>query len=448
LFIWDRNPQVNDTENGGKGDNVFKDTPGYCDNTTPDGSLLTSGYYKMYSVCNMGNSKDNIEVFHDEANPMECCVENGDNQLPGQWMTIPQGGYTVGDTFVAVDLLNIDADKTTMCPDGVERSNRDLWENGMDEIYGFRYPDGIKEVKKLDPTYAEAMITGWYRLVDWMAHSNPSEKYKVEAFEDGYDMVTYEDEEKFNEDESVKYLLQDGEYVVTTEFIDNATIYYIFVTAQERFENCPFQLYTINDPITRKHEPLSEGAEFDSEAVYYRETAHVYGATNEKLPEAKTYGAYKFRGYKAPGDLAKYQEDYEPLLKDFTMSTYAGRYEYDTTAYRMAKMLDECENYLCMDSIVFHYLFIERHSMVDNVAKNTFWSTEDGLVWNLTKDYDNDTADGNNNQGKLELTYGLEPGDVDAGGTSVFNAGNSVWLKFISGLYPACQKVYNALDTA
>ena len=110
LFIWDRNPQVNDTENGGKGDNVFKDTPGYCDTTTPDGKLLTSGYYKMYSVCNMGNSKDNIEVFHDQANPMECCVENGDNQLPGQWMTIPQGGYKVGDTFVAVDLLNIDKD--------------------------------------------------------------------------------------------------------------------------------------------------------------------------------------------------------------------------------------------------------------------------------------------------------------------------------------------------
>lgn len=448
LFIWDRNPQVNDTENGGKGDNVFKDTPGYCDSTTQDGSLLTSGYYKMYSVCNMGNSKKNIEVFHDKANPMECCVENGDNQLPGQWMTIPQGGYFIGDTFFAVDLLNIDADKTTMCPDGVERSNRDLWETGMDEIYGFRYPDGIKEVKKLDSARAEAMITGWYRLVDWMAHANPSEKYKVETFEDGYDMITYEDEERFNEDESVKYLLQDGEYVATTEFIDNATIYYIFVTAQERFENCPFQLYTINDPITRRHEPLGEDAEFNSEAVYYRETAHVYGATNEKLPEVKTYGPYEFRGYKAPGNLAQYQEDYEPLLKGFTISTYAGRYEYDTTAYRMAKMLEECEYYLCMDSIVFHYLFIERHSMVDNVAKNTFWSTEDGLVWNLTKDYDNDTSDGNNNQGKLELSYGLEPGDVDAGGTSVFNAGNSVWLKFISGLYPACQKVYNALDTA
>jgi hypothetical protein len=114
----------------------------------------------------------------------------------------------------------------------------------------------------------------------------------------------------------------------------------------------------------------------------------------------------------------------------------------------MAKMLSECEDYLCMDSIVYHYLFIERHTMVDNVAKNTFWSSEDGLVWNLTKDYDNDTADGNDNQGKLTLTYGLEPGDINpATGTSIFNAGNSVWLKFISGLYSTCQKLYQALDS-
>jgi hypothetical protein len=63
----------------------------------------------------------------------------------------------------------------------------------------------------------------------------------------------------------------------------------------------------------------------------------------------------------------------------------------------MAKMLNECEDYLVMDSVLFHYLFIERHTMVDNVSKNTFWSTEDGFHWNLTKNYDNDTSDGNDN---------------------------------------------------
>ena len=441
LFIKDSNKETNDKENGGKGDNVFKDTPGY----------LNKPYAKMYSVCNMGNSKDNVTVFHDVENPMECCVENGDNQLPGQWMTTPQGGYKVGDSFVAVDLMTIDEGTTTVCPDGLERSNRALWETGMDEIYGFRYPDGIDEVKKLDPQYAEAMITGWFRLVKWMAESNPSEKYAIIEFKDGYSAVTYASETDFNAEPLTKYIFnkETEEYEVATSYEDDSTVYYIVLTAEQQFNRYNKNLYTI-DPSdeNRIHNLVNKEEGFDSTKTYYYETAHIYGATNEKLPERKTYTGYKFRGYKAPGDLAKYQADYTPIVAGHTESAYAGNYDYDTTEYRMAKMLEECENYLCMDSVVFHYLFIERHSMVDNVAKNTFWSTEDGLVWNLTKDYDNDTSDGNNNQGALELTYGLEPGDVDAGGTSIFNAGNSVWLRFIRGLYSTCQRVYQALDTS
>ena len=46
--------------------------------------------------------------------------------------------------------------------------------------------------------------------------------------------------------------------------------------------------------------------------------------------------------------------------------------------------------------------------MIDNVAKNTFWSTEDCKTWNLIKDYDNDTADGNDNNGHFTRTYGME----------------------------------------
>jgi hypothetical protein len=60
--------------------------------------------------------------------------------------------------------------------------------------------------------------------------------------------------------------------------------------------------------------------------------------------------------------------------------------------------------------------------MVDNVAKNTFWSTEDGEHWDLTKNYDNDTSDGNDNTGNLTYTYGLEFGDINPDGKDVFNA--------------------------
>jgi hypothetical protein len=79
LFLIDRNQEDNDTTFGGLGDNVFKDTVGYKDNPYP----------KMYSICNMGNSKKNTKVFHDTENPKELCVENADNQYPGQFMTVP-----------------------------------------------------------------------------------------------------------------------------------------------------------------------------------------------------------------------------------------------------------------------------------------------------------------------------------------------------------------------
>jgi hypothetical protein len=158
VFINDRNPVTNDETYGGKGDNVFKDTIGYCDTVDENTQLLTSSYPKMYSIGCMGNSKKNIEVFHDEDNPYECCVENGDNQLPGQWMTDIQGGYSLNKTFYPVSISSISASDKTMCPDGVERDNRTLWENAMDEIYGFRYPDGIDEVKERDSKYAESMI--------------------------------------------------------------------------------------------------------------------------------------------------------------------------------------------------------------------------------------------------------------------------------------------------
>ena len=84
----------------------------------------------------------------------------------------------------------------------------------------------------------------------------------------------------------------------------------------------------------------------------------------------------------------------------------------------------EFEQHFIKDSLLFYYLFTERHTMVDNRAKNTFWHTEDLVHWDLCMDYDNDTAMGNDNEGGLTLTYGYE--DTDTIGTkSVFNASDS-----------------------
>lgn len=164
---------------------------------------------------------------------------------------------------------------------------------------------------------------------------------------------------------------------------------------------------------------------------------------NEETNEYEvTFPAYTFK--------KKDWQNKDTLLGGITVSTYAGTYTADCFKYRMAKMLSECEDYLIMDSVVYHYLFIERHTMVDNVAKNTFWLSEDedNKYWCLVKDYDNDTADGNDNSGNLTLTYGYEAMDKVTGGTAyVFNAHQSVWFNFINNLEVAQRYMYQQLDT-
>ena len=88
-----------------------------------------------------------------------------------------------------------------------------------------------------------------------------------------------------------------------------------------------------------------------------------------------------------------------------------------------------------LDSALFHYLFTERHTMVDNRAKNVFPHTSDLIHWDFCFDYDNDTAQGNDNEGGLTLTYGYE--DTDTIGTkNVFNAADSkLWCK-LRDLFP------------
>ena len=111
--------------------------------------------------------------------------------------------------------------------------------------------------------------------------------------------------------------------------------------------------------------------------------------------------------------------------------TYDGTtYTNDTALYRKAKFKAEVGDYFSVDSLLYHYLFTERHCMIDNRAKNVFISYEydpdaEGYRWNVCKDYDNDTADGNDNEGGLTFTYGLEDTD-SVGDKPVFNASSSV----------------------
>lgn len=151
-------------------------------------------------------------------------------------------------------------------------------------------------------------------------------------------------------------------------------------------------------------------------------------ATDEELSEEVTFEPYTFRGTGQEGE----------VLAGHTISDYAGTYTHDTYEYRMAKMLSECEDHLIMDSIVYHYVFVEQHAMVDNVCKNSFWGTEDLVHWHLVKNYDNDTADGNDNNGKLIIPFGSEGFDtIQDGNRDVFNGCDNVYWGFVYGLYEA-----------
>lgn len=139
--------------------------------------------------------------------------------------------------------------------------------------------------------------------------------------------------------------------------------------------------------------------------------------------------------------------DNNSVLRGTSISTYAGTYTHDTYEYRMAYLLNHCEEYMVMDPVIYHFVFIESFLMTDNVAKNTFWSSDDLVHWEPSKDYDNDTALGNDNVGGLSFTYGLETDDT-VGSSYVFNAHDASWITFVRGLFPACQTMYRNRESA
>lgn len=104
-------------------------------------------------------------------------------------------------------------------------------------------------------------------------------------------------------------------------------------------------------------------------------------------------------------------------------------YANDTEEYRAAKFLAEFEDYFIKNQMLFHYLFTERHGMMDNRAKNLFMCYEydadlDDYRWCVRCDYDNDTAEGCDNSGGATFTYGLEDTDM-VGDSYAFNAHDS-----------------------
>lgn len=266
--------------------------------------------------------------------------------------------------------------------------------DGKHYYFEFRYPDGNDKA-------SDEMKRGWSDFVNWMAASNPQPKYELHE-----------------------------------------------ISSQEEFNKLSGKVYTMN--VDENKYDITEFYQ-EGNTQYYTETIHKYGYDNLKLDQPEKYESYTFKGFIDKNQInpktgKPWQNDYTPVIQGIIETTFAGTYTHDTYERRMAKMLSECEDHIVMDSVVYHYLFIETHCMIDNVAKNTFWSSEDLKHWYLNKDYDNDTADGNDNEGKLTRTYGMEPLDMLNKNTYVFNAVNSVWLHFIDGLTDTQNEMYSRLE--
>ena len=346
-------------------------------------------YYKMYAIGNMGNDKKNSEVFHDVENPKACCVEVTDNQNAEHHMTVP----TDMSTFELEDLF-----------------------------YEFRYPDGNEEA-------TDEMKQGWVDFVNWMAASNPkggNDEHILTA-----EMVTLT-ADTYSPNTYYIFNVADNVYTIATGEFNTSTVYYKIIPAAE---GTPVSV--VFEPYTFKgYEPPGYEGKANPTGISLKGTTiRTYSTT--KVTEVPVIG-----------------EDGEPVVDEngvpqFNEVYTSVPYTHDTFEYRMAKMLAECEEHLVMDSVMFHYLFIQRHTMVDNVAKNTFWSSEDCKHWDLTKNYDNDTSDGNNNSGYLTYTYGIEPYDMELDDkgvpANIFNASDSVWLVFTHNLYDAQKALYKAL---
>ena len=383
--------------------------------------------------------------------------------------------------------------------------NEKLWEDALinEGLFEFRYAIDEDDFKPSDEfasfdDYQKELSKRFLRLVRWFAKWNPANTYSeydlnnnlvellfnseiankenskqyqgilkditINKIEINFNYIFTEDEKLKIKDQIKENILEEDPTIVESSIIyqelfrdkyyetlrnilleNNESLINIDSSSREDMLNLIYEeiiegwkqiLLNINRIDENE---ISEEIIKEQYALYIYETKYTlaqpvtFTSNDLKVPSIRTI----YNNYTASEILAGKSEN--SLAKTYTL---------DSKEYRAAHMLSEAGKYLIMDSVVYHYLFIERHTMVDNVAKNTFWNTEDGIHWELTKDYDNDTSDGVNNSGFLAFDYGVEPLDNDIKGSSIFNAQPSAWLNFINLLPGLREIMYCAIPEA
>lgn len=189
---------------------------------------------------------------------------------------------------------------------------------------------------------------------------------------------------------------------------------------------------------------LTEDTEVDLNKIYYVDILE-----HDDFSEDFTYGwRYLYEG----------DDDEENAeVFDYCKQKWIELYRFITTSTD-EEFKNRFDEYFVKDTALYYYLFTTRYCMVDNRAKNSFWHySKTGETdaqgnpirkWDLTWDYDNDTACGLNNYGKQVYRYGLEDTDVDEKDEEVFRESDSTFFCRVRDLFSAeLRAMYNTLES-
>ena len=195
----------------------------------------------------------------------------------------------------------------------------------------------------------------------------------------------------------------------------------------------------------------------DTEPQRFRSTAAVFNPTADDGKgrwettetvdgETQQIKHFEWRMNPAPEDLNEVVASWDALVA-WVVSTIGNS----------AKFKSEVGNYFAINSLLYHFLFIEYFAAYDNVSKNTFYSydwDEDAqkYLWNIKAAYDMDTILAADNDGKPFGDYGLDYGDTVNGqsdGRQYFNAAsNPIWLNIQDAFKSELSSMYTTLRSA
>ena len=160
-------------------------------------------------------------------------------------------------------------------------------------------------------------------------------------------------------------------------------------------------------------------------------TYYVDILENDDFSEDYTYGFRYLQNEDDPECVANAKKTWVDFYRFITEDLPSPNSESVEDQEKIANWKTRFEDWFILDAAFYYYLFTLRYTMVDNRAKNSFWhygQCIDGKYRFDFWDYDNDTALGIDNAGKLVMDYGIEDSDLDEDNKGYFRAHDSLFF--------------------